>query len=428
MPTPVSSWVQTLELIHRSDHRDSDGGGQVVRTFYVEPYTSYPALITALKGTVTPGVNEDSRDRIKPSYDPNILKAPPAGASASVDPTPFFYCIDTKVMPFAPAAVRGAASKQYQPATDLATQLTNLQTALTVPDSFDFDCNPDGLDPAQIAKGVADYSDDVAKPCFTSKGNCGAIVQATYAPLVWLEGWPDGSASDPFDYLDPVWTPITKLSQLGRDLSLFSNYKGGFDTRGGGLSDTASIPEGMWELTLWRKMVSYLPTNAISRLTNRVNNSTLVLGNQKYPAETVRVDSPSQVVRKMAPDGQIYYDIQYHFTIRILRDYLWDASANGGNGAQSPVMQPVDWNHQLAIWTIPIFGIPAGQMNYWPVGFQSSAWTGWFGGPWRPVYLTDTQFDNPAGAPGNMLNPWGGIPDLFNRGWEAGDSDFTSNR
>lgn len=410
-----TSWLKRLELSARIDHRDEDGGGQIIRTFYVEPYTAYPAVLTALKGTVTPGKNKDSRDRVKPHADPNVLKNVAADGSTE-QWRPYFYCTDVKAVPWNQDAVSGSGSKGFVPHDEYDAQLTSIRAALDVPDDFDFACNPDTLTLSEIlANGQPDYSRDAANHSFTSRGKSGALIVATYRPTIWIDGW--SQFHDPFDFLDPVWTPITKLNQLGRTIKLFKtnhNYEG--------LSDTATLPEGLLELTFWRRLVPYLPTNAIGRLTGRVNNSTLILGNQKFPPETVRIEPPQNVQRKIAPDGQLYYDFQVKLTFRTHRDYVFDLTTNDF----TQHMVPVTWNHGYGAPSLPILNLPFGPAGFYPVGFFTTTLQG-FGNNSRSLYLTDTEFDNPAGPAGNQANPWGGIDDLWNRGWDVDDGDWTKN-
>ena len=65
-----TSKIRILEKIDRIEKFDKDGGGTIVRTFYVEPYSSHKTLLIALRGTIVKAEGSEYYKRIVPHNDP----------------------------------------------------------------------------------------------------------------------------------------------------------------------------------------------------------------------------------------------------------------------------------------------------------------------------------------------------------------------
>ena len=426
---PLTSYVTTVENVDRIDHRDGEGGGSIIRTMYIEPYSSYPWVINALKGTIKNN-GDGTYSRVKPHYDP--LSAIVQNAeSGSAKTQGFFYCTDTKVIPFAKEAVRGSKSSGFIPSEDLSVsidpsgvpdgnnQLANLFAAFNNVDDFDMAANPDTLTTAEIRKGAPDYSKANGSAAFISEGNCGAFVTATYTPILFMPGIQSDPAKpnyqDPFDYVDPQWQPETKLTQMGQDLQFFAINFAHVQDVYGGVKDTQTIPELIWNFSIRRLMVPQIPMITLSLLANKVNKTTQSIGNLKCPAGCLKMGTPETIVRR-APDGTMFFDLLLRFQIRMLWEeyYALNDVDSGPGGAPKPNGMTrgwVDWNHQLGILTTPnnvsLFGgIRLDQLTYWPIGWTPGLFQ--FFGESRLMFLRDSDAAAsdvlPANGPGGAVN------------------------
>ena len=104
--------------------------------------------------------------------------------------------------------------------------MTNLRAALdTYPANFDNDANFDTLNLAEIGKGRLRPTRSTQP---TTLRHFGAIVTATYKPLIFASGL-SPEQDDPFDYVDPQYKPFTKSETLGRNLTALSRRAAGPD-------------------------------------------------------------------------------------------------------------------------------------------------------------------------------------------------------
>lgn len=374
----------------REENIDASGGGTIVRQFYVEPYTSAKYVVIVLKGTID--FTQNPAVRIKPMSDPLYNN---------------FFCTDVKVRPWSNEAVTGGAPHNFTPSTDVTTlsttgnsQYANIAAALGVADDFDygniidFAASPP-LTPAQIQVGGVVQSNGT-----NSNGRCGAIVTATYNPIHCITGWPADPPIDPFDCVDPKLTPVIKSTQLGRDLQAIANsniFVPGSpyaDMAFGGVSDTASVPETLFDLTFKRIMVPYVPKVTFTELIDKINKNAFNFGNFiDGPPGVIRIDCPT-VETCVCPDSTLetpkfYYNITLHFTIRMISAeyYNPDSIETGRSGTWE--IGRIMWNWQLchpdAGWMAN--WIEAKQIGYYPIGWISSPLGYW--GNWRPLYLYD---------------------------------------
>jgi hypothetical protein len=388
----ITSRLQILEMVNRAEHFDAEGGGSIIRTIYCEPYTAHRTVVCALKGTVRvkPG-GGDTWERVLPHNDPLY---------------PQFYVTDVKVVPFSSAAILGAKTSKFSNGDD---PTAGVKAALNNIDDFDFSNTPDSLDPATMLAGgeyVSESAISVGGVPLVS-GHCGAFITATYRPLIFV----DGLAGDEqqFDYVDPVWTPITKLTQLGRDLSFVAPNKlivGSPVNLCGGVTDTATIPEVLWEFRCRRLLVPFVPTKTLSLMANKLNKGSMTIGNIEIPAECARMELPT-IEQLMAPDGTKYYNISLCFTIRTLWTDYYKTTTTATLATGYP-----GWNYMLGIPSV--LKVQASGMGYWPVGWKSGAFGAW--GDFRGMYLYDT--DTAAGIPNGIAPRMDWAP--FRAGFKVG--------
>jgi len=393
----ATSLMQICEKVDRIEHFDQDGGGTIIRTFYCEPYTSHKSLLTALRGDFTDN-GDGSMSRVIPNADPLY---------------PNFYCFDTKVVPAFRAAIRGSRSSGFDPGGSVAGDISNLQDALSTLDDFDFASNPDALTAEQMQAGG---DDEPTSDGYTSNGRCGAFVTATYNPLIFISGvQSDDPSEDPgFDYVDPQWKPITKSTQVGAELNMIANNIikiGNPLDLWYGLSDSASLPETLWEFTVRRLMVPYLPQVAFSFYPNKINAQDFQLGEYLFPGMSnengggvIRCEVP-EITKKVLPNGKQYYDFLLKWTVRVLTGEYYDGTIKDYKYGR------ISWNHQYG-WpssktTIHALGF---KYAYYPIGWA----TGYFpalAGSWRYMYL----LDDLDGGGGN------GFYDMFISGFKQGE-------
>lgn len=397
----------------RIEHLDASGGGTITRAFYVEPYTAYPWVELFLKGTVL-DAGAGVFARIKPHADP--IK-------------PWFYCNDVQVHPFAPETITGQAYPSFTPSNDFSYgrggpggQQTQINNVLNNVDDHsygsivDFGTNPP-LTPAQILAGGKPYpAGTSANPPMTGQttvpgGKCGAYVIATYTPLIFLDGIgsSDGDTRDPFDFVNPTWTPIEKQTQIGRNLF----FDLGTGIPAGGILDTFNKSEVIWEFSITRKMVPFLPSLTIGALNEKLNDVNSTLGNCSIPLHTARFVCPEPPPLLRAPDGATYYDITYKYMIRKLYDQYLEATS----GAYQPGW--IDWNHHL--------GVPTGRLwpnvQVRPMGYYPVIWNGGYFqtlGTNHKLYLYDSALTGLVPQPVPSIAQFKLLETEFTVGFKAG--------
>lgn len=396
----TTAHLTILEKVDRVEHFDADGGGQIVRTFYCEPYTAHKTLLTALKGTVRAKVGGEAGEyeRVKPHNDPLY---------------PNFYCTDAKVVPFAPEAVRGAKPTGFNNAN--SDQIAACKTALDQIDDFDFSNCPDISPASSVLIGGTDITTSTVSVngLPESNGKCGAFVTATYNPLIFMKGL--SSSQDPFDFVDPQWTPVTKVTQMGRDLQFIAPVplSNAAPDYAGGVSDTAVIPEIIWEFTVKRLMVPFLPKNVITLLSNKINKQVIHWGELTFYEGIVRMETPD-IQLCTAPDGATYYNLTLKFSIRNLYDvYYSPATVNTVAGYRKGW---VSWNHMLGIPTR--LKIKSARFGYYPVGWDDGIFQ--YFGTFRGMHLFDTDMQTSVGWPNGHLASLDSDGGIFTAGFKAG--------
>jgi hypothetical protein len=380
------------------DARHVSTGGEIRRTFYVQPFSAHKSLLIALRGTFVP--NGSGLKRVKPHEDPLF---------------PNYFCTEVEVTPFDREAACGIATTGFKPQDgggSVVNDLNGLRSCLDIiPTTFDYDATLDMSVP-EIQTGAPNYS---GSP-YQSYGTNGALVTAVYQPLLFATNL--SSTQDPFDYVDPQWQPYTKSEAIGKDLVLV--YQDITGTTGlGGVADSAVIAEPMVRYTVRRLMVPYLPENQICGLMNKLNTTPQTIGDKHFPVGTMRVGVP-ELEKKLTPDGQQYYDITLVFDVRCLY-----TSLNVPSTLTTANFQPgwATWNHfyaqpsTLGMTTANrVLGQKFAMYTVgWTDGYFTSA-PGLTGSGYRPLYLYDTQvkYPNFQGAGGTVI---ANVQDLFYAGF-----------
>lgn len=413
MPTSKIQYIQPMKRI--GPKSDKDGGGTIVRTFYVEPYSSHKTLLTALKGRISKN-GDGTYSRVIPHQDPVF---------------PNYYCFDAFAVPFAMEAITAQVPSGFDPTADNGDsagngQLDELKTALDQQDDFDFVNIPDNLannDPTKpdlsslIAQGGIDPT--IAKEGYISSGRCGAIVTATYYPLIFMpgvtvEGGDYSLPGGPFDYVNPVWTQELINTQTGRSVFFYvagtpaANILDG-DLQGG-LSDTYAKPECIWHLSIKRMMVPFLPQVTLGILEQTINSEVSNMGDTSAPTGTLRFDLSENDIH-LGPDGSTWYNITLNFSFRKKYDNYYDS------GTEMFKNGWIDWNHHFGTPTSRTTGIQVGDSSYWPVSWNSGAFQRF--GDNHPLYLLDSDMTAEYASAGGEGNFFGDLAfDPFNNGFK----------
>jgi len=396
LPFPLlASKLTTLENVDRVIDTDPTGGGSIVRTLYCEPYSAYPIVLTALRGTIVPDPSKrdvgecHAMKRQKPHHDPIQQQ---------------FYCTRAMAIPFNRESIRACKSTGFDARNDDGNADYNGQLKATVAaldniDDFDFANNPDTLTAAEIA------GNNLNKPVnnTASTGNCGAFITATYNPLVFAAGdLSPGSNYDPFDYVirETPWQDETILTQTGRQLFILK--KGtipGTTGYSAGLDDTFAKPEVVWKFRVWRLMVPFLPKFTIDLFTNKINGGTYqaiqYLGgadaNSGIPfvVGTARLEDVATEFLQ-GPDGKTWWNLGFTFAVRKLYDEYFNERTLANEKGW------IDWNHHFAIPTYVTAigmrtGIQFGRARYYPVVWNGGLFQTM--GNKHPLFLADTDAD-----------------------------------
>lgn len=393
MTQPNKSFVQDIQNVMRVSHSDENGGGQIVRTWLVTPATSAPFVEKALRGTIV-DAGDGSWSRVKPHNDPIKTN---------------YYVTDVKILPLTPEAIKMSKNIGYVPSNTIndppdpgsfgENQWDNLRSAFNNVESFDADCNME-LSYAEIANGEPNYSAYNGQDAYKSKGRASAVIQATYEPLVFLPGL--STDQDPFDYVIDYdfMKPVTKLTQIGRHLFFLAPED--FITEGtnnlqttvlyNGVTDTETKPEILWDFSIRRLMVPFIPDLTIGLMANKVNDGEQTMGYLTFPGETLRMNTPD-IYTKQGADGELWFDIRYNFTRRLLYDKLFAPWAFGWDHAGFGEGW-IGWNYGFGIPSGRVIGIQTGLAAYYPLLWNSGFLEGLF--PWgdnHPMYLRDADIE-----------------------------------
>lgn len=315
--------IRKLEFRKRTENV-SNGSGEIKRELYCEPYAAYPRVERALLGTVD--ANSDPPSRTKPHQDPVHSH---------------FFCASTAVESMAREAMAGSPSTGFAPASDDDREAMNVRESLgTMEDPRGFVGNP------------ADVS--------ANTPSAGAIITATYRPLIILQGL--SQQFDPFDFVDLQIEPILKTQLVGRDLNflLGSTIPGKVHVSPIDNSP-AVVSETVWGLTMRRLMVPKIPTKTIFTCANKINRTVAHIAGMEFPSETLRFDG-AETINKRGVDGTPWYDLVYHFSARTAVDQAYDATTSHWS------YMPVGWNRRVG-FPARVGGHPWNAMGYYQTGW-----------------------------------------------------------
>lgn len=371
--------ITKLEVRERRA-RVTNTGTEVTRVFYVEPYDAHVTLISALLGTV-----DDDGTRNDPATDGYL---------------DYCYCVEAQLESFDKLAMLGSPTLNRQsngnvviPADkvgtadsdDILTMVSNLETPWGVP------------------------STQVSRAGGYGHGSVGAYVTAIFKPLVFAKpsDWgANGALVEKWDMVNPLITPITKVSNCGKNIEILTDIFGPLS--GTPSADTAKtdadafVTQPMSVFTIERRMVRVPPLRAIDKLRGHVNGASIGFTDGLviyfFPMECLRFDEAT-IEKMIVPDAtgaiNTYFNITYSFTANMIHDYYWN------NGAADYQKDFVGFNTVLGC---PMDGSQPAQIKkglfgdrahtaYWRVGWliDDPFFSELIGGKVvRPLYLPDS--------------------------------------
>lgn len=392
------STLALVQVFQQMDYskRSVQDGGDIVRKFYVQPFSAAKSLEIALRGTFVPDGGGGKLKRVKPHADPLY---------------PNYYCVETEIKPLDADAACGAPTTGFQPQVgggNVVTDLNNLRKVLDViPATFDYDVTLEN-DSGDIRKATHNYGNAP----YQSLGTSGAIVTATYRPLIFA--WGLSTDQDPFDYVDPTWTPLSKSEAIGKDLNFICGDFSGYGNYGG-VANAAVVPEPCATFSVRRLMVPFVPVNQICGLMNKLNSTVLRIGDYWFPIGTARMDSP-EITPQFTVDGQRYYDITINWSCRYMYTSL-NVKATGVGFAFKDGW--ATWNHFYGQPTTLGQGVINNFLGQkfamYNVGWSDGVFS--LFGNYRPLFLNDNQikYPDPAGGGGGG-DTAGNFTDIFSGG------------
>ena len=336
------SFITLLEAVDKRT-RITSTGGEIITTFYVEPASGAPIVVSRLLGSVT-GDSPASYARNLPAADYDY---------------PFYYCVEAHPTPFDRRSVTSSPAMLLRQYGGASITASDIDDALAKPIIFDGPqtVNPDGTRNPQ-----------------NSPNMCGAYVEAVYRPLNSIYNGSTGgaNAARAFDYIDPQMYPCSRTIPMGAGLVIAAQGKGTRRTMT--LDGTSALKVDTWhEFTIRRVMCPSVPWDTIRQLTSRINglrawtpaNMTVPgLPGNTFDVGTLRFDSAEPILRVVPtcvdsngkllgyPDTQLptttkmqWWDILYKFSWRTTFDYWHDDNGvyvNGGKPAQ--LTWNVEWN------------------------------------------------------------------------------------
>jgi len=317
--------VSTFKQINRTVHT-SASGIEIVRQFYLKPYSQHPSLLEALQGTVRSEAGPADPD-VPDLPGPLVWKRQPPAQDHWIETC---YCTETRVV-FPDPDV-------FSTADPLDKEGQGFENELKLGEEF----------PAGVA---------------------GCHVFAHYRPLI--SALPDGDEDNGFerwDFVDPTFTPgfrqipwpdglyvkapeAIPLPMGGIPLALVSVVGGLFAAANTeqtiAIPDAAGIPYQVPinDISIRRILVGEPPWKAIAACANGVNKSVwpvagtpLAKGLPSFPPRTlkfVNAETPSRLDSK----GEWIYDVILHFEqISEWTEKLYDNKAHANPGW-------VTWNH-----------------------------------------------------------------------------------
>ena len=267
----------TIFLLEAADRRAriTTTGMEITTTFYVEPATAAPEVVSRLLGSVTG--NDTNGERTLPAHDHEY---------------PFCYCVEAHESPVDRRAVASSPAMLWRTFGGGASNLGDIDTALAKPIIFN---GPQSLN-----------SNGTHETGAVPPNLCGAFIEAVYRPLSTIykpaTGADASKAPEQFDYLDPQFYPCSRSFPTGK--RLLADYTGAILEQP--IGESGLRTETWQEFTIRRVMCPCVPWDTIRQLTNRINgdkdwtpaNMTIArLPNNTFTKGTLRFDSAEPVKR-----------------------------------------------------------------------------------------------------------------------------------
>jgi len=309
MPQPTK-----IEQMNRTVHT-SQSGIEIVRTFYVEPYDSHPAVLKELQGGVDVTRNADGKatswERTAPARDTYIRNC---------------YCTECVVNFADPDAMASSLGLQDDPA--LGTLLEKLE----------------------------------GQPEKTALGTAGAIITAHYRPLItaWKSSDPDNPDDDVWDWIDPQFVPGSR--QIAWPDGLYITNGIDVDSVPDDAGEALRIP--ISDFSIKRMFVGSIPWGTIDRMAGTVNAVDFpgpggaAAGLPNFAPRTLKfmgADTPTMI----DSEGERWYEITYRFRwISYYTDRLTDVLGVDSEG-------PVTWNHVFT--NTSFLGWPTGRTGWYEI-------------------------------------------------------------
>ena len=276
----------TLQQWDRTDHSTSSGI-EIIRTFYCEPYSSYPSVKQALQGTVTVD-DAGVWTRTRPARDTYI---------------PNCYCNEVTADFVDKRAITSSHSMEL-PGRNLKEMLEG---------------------------AVADEPDDNNRIRETTElGVAGALIKAHYRPLITAWTRTDGSEpdelprfvpeDDEWDWMDLKRVPRIRQIQWPEGLFITARDFVGLPFNEN-IPDSASSPLGLVieDISIRRILVGEIPQDVIDQCANCVNrevfpaaDSNARPGFPTCPARTLKFVG-ADTLNMMDAQGHRWYELTLNF-------------------------------------------------------------------------------------------------------------------
>jgi hypothetical protein len=360
-PLP-GSYINLLEVKDRRC-RITTTGTEIVTTFYCEPASAAPLVISALLGRVT-GNSQATYARELPAADHDF---------------PYCYCVEAHPVTMDPRQATGTASILPK-VTGL--DYDDIRAALAKPINLN---GPQSLS--------ADGKSNDATP---TRGYCGIFIEAIYRPLLsrYKTGSPwDATPEKAFDYVDPQFSPCSKAIPISASCYvLYDTNKWG--SYGTSIGSSPQLVETWQNFTIRRVMCPTVPWNTIRQLANRINGladwtpmnfDIPGLPNNTFPKGTLRFDFAEPISRIVptclgSTSADVFSDIKGNPITKpmmwwdIVLTFSWRTTfapwtdSTGAPNTAGQISWNCDWFDGQRMITAPILGnAPAGwyESGFW---------------------------------------------------------------
>ncbi len=286
-----TSLITLLEAVDKRV-RITSTGGEIVTTFYVEPASAAPAVVSRLLGYVVGNGIQGAPGTTTP-YNRQL--------PATDWDYPFYYCVEAHPAPFDRRSVTSSPVMLLRQFGGADVQPSDIDNALSQPIIFD---------------GPQSLASDGTYTNQKSPNMCGAYVEAIYRPLLSIYSGPmagpGGTPQNAFDYVDPQFHPCSRTFPANgypgeQNSFCVASAIVGTPARMPNAGNSALLVTETWqEFTIRRVMCPSVPWDTIRQLTSRINgqqawtpaNMTIPgLPNNTFPQGTLRFDSAEPIMR-----------------------------------------------------------------------------------------------------------------------------------